>query len=74
MKRKTIKRRTRLAELLSARKITAYALAGKLGYKDKTAVYKWIYGQGEPNAATMMQLMEILDVSALDVLRAFAGE
>lgn len=74
MKKKTIKRRTRFAEILNARKITAYALAGRLGYKDKTAVYKWIYGRGEPNAATMMRLMEILDVSALDILRAFAEE
>ncbi|MBQ9728208.1 MAG: helix-turn-helix transcriptional regulator [Clostridia bacterium] len=66
--------RKRLAELLSSRKITAYKLAQMLGYKDssKTTVYKWIYGEGEPNAATMLKLMEILDVSALDILRIFA--
>ena len=72
MKRKA-QRRERLAQLLKARKITAYKLAEMLGYKDKTTAYRWIYGKGEPNAQTMLKLMEILDVSALDILRIFAG-
>ena len=72
MKKKIIKKKTAFANLLSARKITAYKLSGLLGYKDKTAVYKWIYGRGEPNAATMLKLIELLDVSALELLRMFA--
>lgn len=72
--KKTITKRTRFAALLKSRKVTAYKLAQMLGYKDtsKTTVYKWVYGTGEPNAATMLKLMEILDVSALEILRAFA--
>jgi transcriptional regulator with XRE-family HTH domain len=66
------KRRVKFAEILSSRKITAYKLAKTLGYKDVTTVYRWIYVRGEPNAATMLKLMEILDVSALDLLQAFA--
>lgn len=71
MKKKVVKRRTAFEELLKARGITAYALAKVLGYK-ANAVYKWIYGQGEPNAATMLKLTLILDVSAEEILRIFA--
>ena len=74
MKKKTGKRKTRFENLLKARKITAYNLGKELGYKDKTTVYKWIYGISEPNAKTKLRLMEILDVSALEILLAFAGE
>lgn len=68
------KRRTRFENLLKSRKITAYKLASLLGYKDstKTTVYKWIYGLGEPNAAMMLKLTEILGVSAQEILEIFA--
>ena len=60
--------------MLKSRNITAYKLAGLLGYKDstKTTVYKWVYGVSEPSAATMLKLMEILDVSAQEILEIFA--
>ncbi len=68
------KRNTAFENLLKARKITAYKLSQMLGYKDasKTTVYKWIYGRSEPNAATMLQLTEILSVSAEEILKIFA--
>ena len=70
------KRRTRLENLLKSRKITAYKLAQALGYKDetRTTVYKWIYGISEPNAATMLKLTEILEVSAQEILEIFAED
>lgn len=71
MKRKEIKRNSAFETLLKSRGITAYKLSQKLGYKDKYTVYKWIYGKGEPNAATMLRLMDILDVSAEEILRIF---
>ncbi|MBQ9113877.1 MAG: helix-turn-helix domain-containing protein [Clostridia bacterium] len=73
MGKKTVKKNVKLATLLSARKITAYKLSGMLGFKDKTTAYKWVYGKAEPNAKTMLKLMEILDVSALEILTIFAG-
>lgn len=72
-KQKTIKRK-QFANLLQSRNITAYKLSGILGYKDRTVVYKWVYGKGEPNAATMLKLIEILEVSAEDILRMFAED
>ena len=66
-------RRTGFERLLKRRNISAYKLAQILGYKDKTVVYKWIYGRGEPNAKTMLLLISILDVPALDLLKMFAG-
>lgn len=67
------KRNQAFANLLNSRKLTAYKLAGILGYKDtsRTTVYKWIYAQSEPNAATMLKLMEILNVSAEEILHIF---
>lgn len=64
--------RKRLAEVLKSRGITAYKLAAMLGYKDKTSVYKWVYGVGQPNAATMLKLMLLLDITAREVLEIFA--
>lgn len=72
MKKKGIKRNTAFEALLKAKGVTAYKLSQLLGYKDKSAVYKWIYGKGEPNAATMLRLMNILDISAEEILRVFA--
>lgn len=72
-KQKTVKRK-QFADLLQSRNITAYKLSGLLGYRDRTAVYKWIYGKGEPNAATMLKLMKILEVSAEEILRMFAED
>ena len=73
MKKKLITRKTAFEELLKTRGIKANELGKMLGYSEKShIVYKWIYGQGEPNAATILKLMEILDVSALEILRAFA--
>ena len=68
------KKRQAFADLLRSRNITACKLGQMLGYKDKsyTTVYKWVYGQSAPNAATMLKLMEILDVSAEEILRIFA--
>ena len=70
------KKNERLAALLKSRNITAYRLARELGYKDnsRTTVYQWIYGRGEPSARIMLKLMEILDVSALEILRIFGEE
>lgn len=71
MAKKEIKRRTAFEALLKSRGLTAYKLSKLLGHKDPYHAYKWIYGKGEPNAATMLRLMEILDVSGEEILRAF---
>lgn len=68
-----MKKRTKFQELLKDRKMTAYRLSKILGYKDH-AVYKWIYGKGEPNAETMLKLTEILNISAQEILKMFAEE
>ncbi len=65
-------KRKEFARVLRLRGITAYRLSQMLGYKDPYHVYKWIYGRGAPSAATMLRLMEILDVSAEEILRMFA--
>lgn len=65
-------KRTRFFELLKSRNITGYTLSKRLGYKERTTVYKWLYGISEPNAATMLKLMQILDVSAEEILCCFA--
>ena len=65
-------KRKEFARVLRLRGITAYKLSQMLGLKDKTHVYKWIYGKGAPNAATMLRLMDILDVSAEEILQMFA--
>lgn len=67
-----MKKRTLLSNLLKERGITAYKLSAMLGYKDKTAIYKWIYGKSEPNAKTMLKLSEILNVSAEEILKIFS--
>ena len=74
MKKKT--KRAAFADLLRSRNINASKLGELLGYKDKSrsTIYKWIYGKGAPNASTMLKLMEILDVSAEEILRIFANE
>ena len=64
-------KRKRFADLLRSRNITAYKLSKVLGFKDRHACYKWIYGKGEPNARMMLRLMDILDVSAEELLRIF---
>ena len=65
-------KRQEFARVLRLRGVTAYKLSKELGLKDRTSVYKWIYGKGAPNAATMLRLMDILDVSAEEILRMFA--
>lgn len=72
MKRE-FKRNTAFESLLKAKGMTAYKLSQELGYKDKYTVYKWIYGKGEPNAATMLRLTILLDVSAEEILKIFGG-
>ena len=67
-----MKKRKKLSDLLKKRNVSAYQLSKELGYKDVTTVYKWLYGKGEPNAATMLKLMIILSVSAEEILRIFA--
>ena len=74
MKRRKTIRRKRFADLLQSRNITAYKLSEMLGYDDRGTVYKWIYGKSEPNAATMLKLIEILDISAEEILRMFAED
>ena len=74
MAKKNIKRKTKFAELLKKKGVTAYRLTKMLGYKGGNTVYKWVYGYGEPNAKTMLTLMEILDISALEILRTFAED
>jgi transcriptional regulator with XRE-family HTH domain len=73
MKKET-KRREKFEALLRSRGITAYKLAKELGYADssRTTVYKWIYGKSEPNAATMLKLTVLLDVTAEEILKIFA--
>ena len=68
---KIIKRKT-FADLLQSRSITAYKLGRMLGYKGGNTVYKWIYGKSEPNAATMLKLIKILEISAEEMLQMFA--
>ena len=69
--KKKHKRNVAFQNLLKSRKVTAYKLSEMLGYKERTTVYKWIYGYAEPSAAAMLKMLEILDVSALEILRIF---
>lgn len=66
------KRRIKFENLLKERNLTAYELSDWLGYRDHYTVYKWIYGKGEPNAATMLKLTVLLEVSAEEILKIFA--
>lgn len=66
------KRRKEFEKLIKDKGIKPTELAETLGYQSKYTVYKWIYGVSEPNAATMLRLMELLEISAEEVLHLFA--
>ena len=72
MKKKEIKENKKFKSLLQSRNITAYQLSKRLGYKDGTTAYKWIYGKSEPSARIILKMSEILDVSAFELLMIFA--
>lgn len=57
-------------ELLKSKNMTCYGLAKKLGVKLQT-VYQWAWGRCTPNPETILQIVEILEVSAEEVLRCF---
>lgn len=63
----------KLLYLLNLNDLTAYKVAQKLGYKDPSRVYKWLYKKAEPNAQTMLMLMKILNCSADEILDCFAN-
>lgn len=75
MAKKVMKQRNEAFQvLLQSRGMTAYQLSKRLGHKDPYHAYKWVYGKAEPNAATMLRLMDILDVSAGEILRVFGDQ
>lgn len=65
-----IKRRN-LQKAIKKSGLTVIKVSQILGYGDN-AVAKWIYGKGEPSAAIMLKLTEILNVTADEVLKMFA--
>lgn len=66
------KRRKEFEKLIKDKGIKPTELAETLGYQSKYTVYKWIYGIAEPNAATMLRLMELLEIDAETLLHLFA--
>lgn len=63
-------KRIKLYELLEQRKMTAYSFARALNYKPQ-AVYNWLYGIGTPSVKVMLNIMEVLNISADEVLSLF---
>ena len=63
----------KLLYLLNLNGLTVYKIAKKLGYKDPSRVYKWLYKKAEPNAQTMLLLKKILNCSADEILDCFAN-
>lgn len=57
-------------ELLNSKKITCYSLAKLLGVSFQT-VYSWAWGRCTPNPKTILQIKDILKVSAEEVLLCF---
>ena len=66
-----MKQRERLARILEQKGMSAYALAKAVGYKPQT-VYNWVYGHGTPTPAVMLKIMDILGISAQEILGLFA--
>ena len=66
------KKRAKFAAMLKKAGYSAYKMSIVLGYKDRSTVRKWIYGDGQPSAGKMLMLKDLLDVSAEEILRAFA--
>ena len=67
-----VEKNEKLQYLLNLNGLTAYKVAQKLGYKDPSRVYKWLYKKAEPNTQTMLMLMKILNCSAEEILNCFA--
>lgn len=59
--------------LLKNKSISPYDLAKELDIKPQS-VYRYIWGEREPNARTMLKLMKILNVSAETILMIFAEQ
>lgn len=59
--------------LLKNKSISPYDLAKELDIKPQS-VYRYIWGEREPNARTMLKLMKILNVSAETILTIFAEQ
>lgn len=59
--------------LLKNKSISPYDLAKELDIKPQS-VYRYIWGEREPNARTMLKLMKILNVSAKTILTIFAEQ
>ena len=59
--------------LLKNKSISPYDLAKELDIKPQS-VYRYIWGEREPNARTMLKLMKILNVSAETILTIFADQ
>ncbi len=57
--------------LLKEKDISVYALAKALGVT-APCIYRWIYGTGTPSPKIMLQLIDLLNLSAEKVLRLFA--
>ncbi|MBQ3221159.1 MAG: helix-turn-helix transcriptional regulator [Clostridia bacterium] len=66
-----MKRREKFVQILEQKGMSAYALAKVIGYKPQT-VYNWVYGHGTPTPVVMLDLVEILGVSAQEILEMFA--
>ena len=64
-------KRKKLDLLLREKEITAPQIAKILGITGQ-AVYSWIWGRSTPPPATMLKLMEILNVSAEEILKIFS--
>lgn len=60
-------------KLLKSKKTTCYSLAKMLGVSVQT-VYSWARGRSTPNPKTILQIKQILNVSAEEILRCFVED
>lgn len=67
-----IKRKT-FFNAMNSKGYTPQSLSKALGVS-KWLVYKWLYGNSEPNVERLLELMSLLEVSAEDILRMFIEE
>lgn len=68
---KKIKKETKFGIFLQERSISPYALAKQLSIAPQS-VYRYIWGDREPNVKTMIKLKEILNISGDEILEMFS--
>lgn len=67
---KNVEKRKKFLDILKSNKLNARTLSERLGVP-YDRIYKWVYGKGTPNPATMLKLAEILNVTEREILESF---